>query len=1017
MQHYLWLRKGKTGSEGIDDGGAFGATAAAMSSVGMDQEQIDDIFRLLSGLLALGNVEPSEDEADESRSVIEDSDDLHAAAALLGLEPANLKHSITVRTIIVRGETQEIPLIETQARDARDACAKEIYSRIFHSIVFQLNVALAYHSDKVVGDGEKSENDKLTIGILDLYGFEIMERNSLEQLMINFANEVLQQQFNEKVLLSEVRMYEQEGVEVTLQLQNCLIDDQVTIDLIQATPSGLMPLLDEQGKLGQGSDKNFAATAKKTHSDHPSFRDTRFKSDGFIIVHYAGEVTYDAKNFVAKNEDMLRADLSTMLHESSMPFIAAAFQTVDAADHATKKALRKTITLKFREQMAKLMVVLRRSMPSYIRCVRPNREQHPEEFDFRYVAKQLRYFGVLEVIKIRRLGWPERMTFDDFSQRFRILDPNFVALAPPPEDSLAASLDILSVLPFADMSTVGKERIFGKEQFLKHCEEMAEKKWSAYANRMQKLANRFLTRTRYISDCEKATKVASRVRRLLTRKKLQKKQKAATLMSGLARITRSKKKLQSLRTDKLTREEGARRLEEDRILKEEMHRKAEDERIAKEKELARKSTAATKLQCRSRIMAAKSAREVKVAEKKAEEKRQVEKKLFYAATRIASFVRSFLERLCFNYIRHQRFPFRNKLQASEYIVTTSIVAKVRDGFDKMMKMMKAKRQTLAVTSSKRLLWFDDNEQGVYELVKAVPFSAPNTTVQLPRGAEATTKFQICRKGKGGLTYTELSGNGSRWMELYTLVNAPRSQQEISFMRQVLHFNLENGIENMPVEKAGFLRKLAMTTKQTVGSPRFFILQGGNIRFYAGTTSSQLRFEFPLINSLAELEPCNHKILPCGFKLALETDSKVHGLVAMASNLSERNEWLAEIAATMEVQSGTQEAYRRRILRGRKTFDPRPRSAVYKSPYVDKEGLDEMEKIAIKEDTEAESSRFHTDDFAKQNGTLNIDVHKLSMRGCDRVRSESSTRISAGQLAQMKTEVSRQTFVDDNDEDD
>ena len=406
-----------------------------------------------------------------------------------------------------------------------------------------------------------------------------------------------------------------------------------------------------------------------------------------------------------------------------------------------------------------------------------------------------------------------------------------------------------------------------------------------------------------------------------------------------------------------------------------MVRKAEEERIAKEKELAKQHAAATKVQTRSRMKAARAKKEQKNSEKKTEEKRLAEKKIFDASTTIASCVRSFLERQIFRFIKHLRYPFRHSLKDNEFVITTGLVAKVRDGFDKMLKIMKAKRQTLAVTSKNRLLWFDDSEREGYELVKDVQFKKPNTYIQLTKSAAQDHRFQICRRGKSVLTYTELSGNGARWIELFDFANAPRPAHQVKFMQAVLSFNLDKGIENMPIERDGFMRKLAMTSKHIFGGPRFFILQGGNIRFYAGTTSSEKRFEFPLINSKAEIEPCNHKIVPFGIKLALTTTSKSHILVAKAASILDRNEWLAEIAATMSISAHNPEIYRRRILRGRLSFEARPANATFKSPVVDSEGVRQMQALSASEDSKAEKSKYFIEEF---NTSVIVDVSSLAM---------------------------------------
>lgn len=79
--------------------------------------------------------------------------------------------------------------------------AKYIYGRLFDSIVTTINTALF--------KGKLSRN----IGVLDIFGFEVLKDNSFEQLCINYCNERLQTFFNEIIFDNEMKMYRADGVD------------------------------------------------------------------------------------------------------------------------------------------------------------------------------------------------------------------------------------------------------------------------------------------------------------------------------------------------------------------------------------------------------------------------------------------------------------------------------------------------------------------------------------------------------------------------------------------------------------------------------------------------------------------------------------------------------------------------------------------------------------------------------------------------------------------------------------
>ena len=180
-------------------------------------------------------------------------------------------------------ETYQVPLNPTQASLARDALVKSIYSKLFDELVEQVNVAL--------DPGVQGEDDEelLSIGVLDIYGFEIFAANGLDQLLINFANEVLQRNFDDCLLAAEAARYDADAVPwASLDLARTLKSSAI-VDLVTKAPRGLLPLLDEQVKLGnRGSDAAFLTQADKAHRASGVYAKPRLDRNAFVVAHYAG---------------------------------------------------------------------------------------------------------------------------------------------------------------------------------------------------------------------------------------------------------------------------------------------------------------------------------------------------------------------------------------------------------------------------------------------------------------------------------------------------------------------------------------------------------------------------------------------------------------------------------------------------------------------------------------------------------------------------------------------------------
>ena len=291
------------------------------------------------------------------------------------------------------------------------------------------------------------------MGILDIYGFEIFAANGLDQLLINFANEVLQRNFDDCLLAAEAARYDADAVPwASLDLARTLKSSAI-VDLVTKAPRGLLPLLDEQVKLGnRGSDAAFLTQADKAHRASGVYAKPRLDRNAFVVAHYAGAVTYDPAGFLLSNSDPLPADVAAVFARSANPDVAALVAgassgdkaapgglpslrdvaRASAASHAVvatlaaaapRKALpqlRESTSRVFRGQMKQLEATLAScAQPAhYVRCVRPNAAKRADRFDAALVLRQLRASGIMDLVKIRALGFPERVSAKAFAEEF-----------------------------------------------------------------------------------------------------------------------------------------------------------------------------------------------------------------------------------------------------------------------------------------------------------------------------------------------------------------------------------------------------------------------------------------------------------------------------------------------------------------------------------------------------------------------------------------------------------------------
>jgi len=408
----------------VNDIEMFERRIAAMQTIGIDADDIQQILRVIAAVLHLGNTkfDAPPNNSEGSMVMQECASSIELAAKLTGVDRTALERSLCNQTRVTVRERICSPVNVRQASDNRDALAKALYGMIFDLIVVNTNNSIGFLPDV-----------KLFVGVLDIFGFECFKMNSFEQLCINFTNERLQQFFNSFVFKLEEQLYEREGIPWDpLDFP----DNQDAVDILQAKTTGVFAILDEECVVPQGSDQGFNNKLIKQHKGHRRFDEIRTKPTWFVIKHFAGPVNYCTDGFLDKNKDQLSNDIIECLGGSSNSFVQKLFQNDKKfADVLQKpegggqepgkapggKKKKYTVSSEFKDQLSSLMDIVDLTEPHFIRCIKPNPQNEPDRYDRKGVTEQLRYGGVLQVVQVSRAGYPVRINHQECWDDYKVI--------------------------------------------------------------------------------------------------------------------------------------------------------------------------------------------------------------------------------------------------------------------------------------------------------------------------------------------------------------------------------------------------------------------------------------------------------------------------------------------------------------------------------------------------------------------------------------------------------------------
>ncbi|KAJ5528231.1 Myosin-1 [Penicillium frequentans] len=489
-QSYLYTSRSKCFDvAGIDDLAEFKDTLDAMQMIGMSEAEQDNVFRMLSAILWIGNVQFSED--DSGNASITDQSVVDFVAYLMEVDAAQVNKALTIRLMETarggrRGSVYEVPLNTVQAMAVRDALAKAIYFNLFDWIVARVNQSLAARGSVTN-----------SIGILDIYGFEIFEKNSFEQLCINYVNEKLQQIFIQLTLKAEQDEYAREEIKWT---PIKYFDNKVVCSLIEdKRPPGVFAALNDAcatAHADSGAADNTFVGRLNFLSQNPNFEG---RQGQFIIKHYAGDVSYAVEGMTDKNKDQLLKDLLNLAGSSSNQFVHDLFPNQVNQDDKRRPP---TAGDKIKASANDLVATLMKAQPSYIRTIKPNDNKAPKEYNVGNVLHQIKYLGLQENVRIRRAGFAYRQTFDKFVERFYLLSPktSYAGDYTWTGDAESGAKQILkdTSIPTEEYQ-MGISKVFVKTpETLFALEAMRDRYWHNMAIRIQRAWRNYL---RYRIEC------------------------------------------------------------------------------------------------------------------------------------------------------------------------------------------------------------------------------------------------------------------------------------------------------------------------------------------------------------------------------------------------------------------------------------------------------------------------------------------------------------------------------------
>ncbi|XP_067622947.1 myosin heavy chain, muscle isoform X40 [Eurosta solidaginis] len=507
---YHIVSQGKVTVASIDDKEEFELTDQAFDILGFSLQEKQDVYKITAAVMHMGGMKFKQ-RGREEQAEQDGEEEGTRVAKLFGCDTAELYKNLLKPRIKVGNEFVTQGRNVQQVTNSIGALCKGVFDRLFKWLVKKCNETL-----------DTKQKRQHFIGVLDIAGFEIFDYNGFEQLCINFTNEKLQQFFNHHMFVLEQEEYQREGIEWTFI--DFGMDLQMCIELIEK-PMGILSILEEESMFPKATDQTFAEKLINTHLGKSApFQKPKPPKPGqqaahFAIGHYAGVVAYNITGWLEKNKDPLNDTVVDQFKKSQNKLLIEIF-----ADHpgqsgggeqakggrGKKGGGFATVSSAYKEQLNSLMTTLRSTQPHFVRCIIPNEMKQPGVVDAHLVMHQLTCNGVLEGIRICRKGFPNRMVYPDFKQRYKIMCPK--KLIGVDKDKKATEIICKYIDLPEDQYRLGNTKVFFRAGVLGQMEEFRDERLGKIMSWMQAWARGYLARRNFkkLQEQRLALKVVQR---------------------------------------------------------------------------------------------------------------------------------------------------------------------------------------------------------------------------------------------------------------------------------------------------------------------------------------------------------------------------------------------------------------------------------------------------------------------------------------------------------------------------